>query len=204
MTDVKNKRSKLRIFNHFLSLIVIGLCLYVILAPVWPQFTWWLRHDAPGPIQSLAGKDEVIVKADDPIPKEGKELIIPSIDLKQEIYIGGVWLLNKGVLYRDHTTPPAEKKNTVLVGHRFMYSTQAAVFYHLDKVKIGDEITIHWDGVRYTYKVNAVTVVNPDQVSIEDPTDTPTLTLYTCTPLWTSKQRLVITADLLKEQLHEN
>jgi sortase A len=200
MVKVKNKISRLRWFNHGLSVVVISLCLYVIAAPFLPQLAWWAHHNAPSPIKSLVGNNSVVVKDTDPIP-DSDQLIIPSIDMKEEIHIGGLWLLNKGVLFRDHTSVPSEKKNTVLVGHRFMYNTQAAVFYHLDKIKVGDEITVYWDKVRYTYRVSGIAIVDPSQVSIEDPTATPTLTLYTCTPLWTSKQRLVVSADLIGDSL---
>jgi len=62
---------------------------------------------------------------------------------------------------------------------------------------MGDELGIYWQGKIYTYKVNAIRVVEPTEISVESPSDSPKLTLYTCTPLWSAKQRLVIEAGLI-------
>lgn len=82
-----------------------------------------------------------------------------------------------------------------MAGHRFTYSGKA-VFYYLDKVAINDNMTLYWQGKRYDYVVTSVNVVPPTDAKLVAPTDTPTLTIYTCTPLWSAKDRLVITAKL--------
>jgi sortase A len=82
-----------------------------------------------------------------------------------------------------------------LVGHRFTYAG-AAVFYNLDKVKSGDQIIVYWHGKAYEYKVFNISQVSPNKASVEAPTNESILTLYTCTPLLTAKDRLVIQAVL--------
>ncbi len=102
--------------------------------------------------------------------------------------------LNKGPWLRPQGSTPDKGGNTVIAAHRFTYSDREGDFYHLDKVRPGDEVGLFWKGVKYLYSVQAVKVVGPDAVEIEAPTDQPQLTLYTCTPLWLPKDRLVIIA----------
>ena len=42
-------------------------------------------------------------------------------------------------------------------------------------------------------------VVDPTQIEIEAPTDDPILTLYTCTPVWTAAQRLIVRSKLVSD-----
>jgi sortase A len=53
---------------------------------------------------------------------------------------------------------------------------------------------LHWEGKPYRYMVKNILVVSPSQINIEEPTGENILTLYTCTPLWSAKDRLVIQA----------
>lgn len=94
---------------------------------------------------------------------------------------------------------PGQKGNVVVIGHRFQYLPPAKnTFFNLDKVKVGDSIKITQDEGEYTYFVTDIQIVEPNDISILQKTDDYRLTLLTCTPLWTSNQRLVITAKLDK------
>ena len=42
-------------------------------------------------------------------------------------------------------------------------------------------------------------VVTPNQTAIQAPTNDNRLTLYTCTPLWTARNRLVVIAERLDD-----
>ena len=68
--------------------------------------------------------------------------------------------------------------------------------YHLDKLKVGNTIEVFWAGQRYAYVVDAILITPPTAVEIEQPTSQPTLTIYTCTPLFTVDKRLVVRAHL--------
>lgn len=178
----------LRQFNNALSVVVIAAALYILVWPFLPQLSWWARHSAPvisSPVQNT-------VKAE-PIPAENT-LVIPKIDLRKPIVEGqGVEAVDKGVWRRPLTAKPSQPGNTVLVGHRFEYGGQK-YFYHLDKMAVGDLVRIYWEGKTYDYKVAAVKVVPATEISVEGPTNDRLLTLYTCTPLWSAKDRLVVQA----------
>jgi LPXTG-site transpeptidase (sortase) family protein len=189
---------QLRWFNHGLTVVVALLGVYIAFSPFAPQVTWWLRHDSP--VQAIVpGKRTVVdpVTAPAEPPVMGDRLIIPSLAMQETIHTGkSISELRKGVWRVPHSSTPDKGGNTVLVGHRFTYSGHA-VFYYLDKVKQGDHISITWQGKRYNYEVKTIKVVPPSDVSVEANTTEPLLTIYTCTPLLTAKNRLVIQATPL-------
>ncbi len=183
---------KLRWINHFLTVLVIALAGYLMYQPLAPAAGYWVRHQAP-----VISKPATVALP--PQPPNENTLFIPSLGLERIVYEGATKsALQKGVWHRPQTSSPNRGGNTVLAGHRFTY-TDPAVFYHLDKVKIGDEIILFWNQKRYVYKVSVTKVVAPTAVDVENPSNESRLTLYTCTPLWSSAQRLVVIADLKDE-----
>lgn len=180
-------RITLRQLNNVLSLIVIGLCLYVILAPLWPKVAYQIQ-DVPDLVASAKKGEEP-----EKIPTENT-LVIPGMNLQQTLYEGGEEALNKGVWHMPGSGSPETGGNMVLSGHRFTYGGPA-VLYHMDKVKEGDKIIVYWQQKKYEYEVKNILVVPPTQVEIQDQTKDPLLTIYTCTPLVTAANRLVIQAE---------
>lgn len=168
------------------------MAIYIIAAPYLPQLGWWVEHDSP--IKNIVRPPAEAIK---PAEREvkGDMLFIPGLDLEEKIFGGGLANLHKGVWRVQNTSTPDRGGNTVLVGHRFTYKDPTGVFYHLDKVKKDDPITVHWDGKAYEYKVTDIKVVPSTEVSVEDNTEEPRLTIYTCTPLWSVKNRLVVIAE---------
>ncbi len=128
------------------------------------------------------------------IPTENT-LVIPRINMQQVIRGGNRWQgLKRGVWQNSTAATPDEGLNTVLLGHRFTYDGPA-VFYHLDKVRLGDQIIVYWDQKKYQYAVDKIIEVPPSAVEIEQKdVGREMLTIYTCTPLITAKNRLVIQA----------
>jgi sortase A len=182
----------LRNFNHLLSGVVLIMALYIFVWPFSAQITWWIQHDAPVVSGLTTPKLDV-----EPIT-DTNTVIIPGINLKQEIVEGNApSTVHRGVWRRPNSSNPTKGSNTVLVGHRFTYDG-ASVFYHLDKVKTGDEIIVYWNKQLYKYEVIENAVVSPENIEVEASTDEAILTLYTCTPLTTAKDRLVVKAKLVQ------
>lgn len=177
------------------------IALYIVAAPFLPQITWWVSHDSQ--IKNIVHQS-ASSPADLPVTEQkvdGDMLFIPKLEMQEPIYGGGIGALNKGVWRVQHTSSPDNGGNTVLVGHRFTYQDPTGVFYHLDKIGESDRITLHWQGKVYEYKVTETKVVPATEISIEDNTAEPQLTLYTCTPVWSIKNRLVIIAKPLEATL---
>ncbi len=186
----------LRFFNHCLTAAVSILAVYIISAPYLPQLAWWVEHDSP--VRTIVHTQAPAAAAEQEI--KGDALFIPSIELDETVYGGDRTSLRKGVWKLPHTSTPDKGGNTVMVGHRFTYKNPKGVFYHLDKVQKDDLITLHWQGKAYEYRVAESKVVPASDVSVEQNTAEPQLTIYTCTPLWSVKNRLVIIAKPVEVQ----
>lgn len=193
----KDSPSILRRINNALSIIVFLLAFYIVLLPQVPNLLFWFNkttHHYPALVkQNLSSNKEAEIIPDD------NTLVIPSMGSQEVVYDGPTTAtLSKGVWRVPTASDPTQGSNTVLAGHRFTYTQPQSVFYNLDKVKIDDKIVLYWNREKYTYKVTNIAVVPPTAVEIQAPTDTPMLTLYTCTPLWSASDRLVVQATFQK------
>lgn len=156
------------------------------------QEVYLVENDSEVLIEEL--EPEIIPEEVKPIPQENM-LIIPKIGVDGLIHEGeSTTTLNKGIWRRPFSSNPEDGSNTVLLAHRFMYTSGPNTFYHLDKLEIGDQFQIFWEGEEFNYEVFETSVVKPTEVAIEAPTEEDIVTLYTCTPIWTSKNRLVVKA----------
>ena len=99
------------------------------------------------------------------------------------------------VAHYNGSAMPGENGNVVMAGHlNTPLSRQGAVFRKLPQAKVGQTIHIWAGDVRHTYTVDSVRVVDPKRTDVMAPTDEPRLTLITCYPDVTFKERLVVTA----------
>ncbi len=186
----------LRRFNNGLSVVVIVLGLYITLSPFLPQISYWLKDKSPeasapyeGALANSIGSSSKTERPDD------NRIVIPSIQINEPIKEGGgIWVIHDGGTWRrPNTSTPDQDGNTVIIGHRF-YGNNISTFYHLDKLLVGQKLALYWDGQEYLYEVTETKVVEATAVEIEEPTAEKQLTIYTCTPIWTAKQRLVVIA----------
>ncbi len=95
---------------------------------------------------------------------------------------------------------PGEIGNLVITGHSAgdIYSNNQYkfIFSGLERLNAGDLVYIDYQGIRYTYSVTKKETVEPTDVSaLVYETTKPMLTLITCTPLGTSRYRLLVTAE---------
>ncbi len=193
----------LRRFNNFLSFVVVLLGLYIIVAPLVPNILFMFRDDSPEVVAPYGGNlaSAVGSSSSSPIPDDNR-VVIPGIGLNEPIYESGYISVIKdgGTWHMPNTPTPNEDGNSVIVGHRF-YGSRVSTFYHLDKVEVGEVFGVYWSGEEIVYKVTQKKIVEATEVEIEGPTENRQLTLYTCHPLWTSKQRLVIIAEPVESNL---
>jgi len=196
----------LRWFNNFLTAIVVALGVYMIAFPFFPYFSLWqdrLSDNTGGVRYSglLAQENGEEDNTNLNQAPEGNRLVLPGIALDEEIIVGSdPNNIHRGAWHRPRTSTPDKGGNTVIVGHRFSYNSPAT-FYHLDKVEVGDTFAVWWQGQEYVYRVFQTRVVEATAVEIEDNTENPIVTLYTCTPVWTAVDRLVIRAELVNTEV---
>jgi sortase A len=89
---------------------------------------------------------------------------------------------------------PGQAGNVVVGGHR---TSKHKVFRHIDELAPGDQIVFtDADGTEHVYVVSRTEIVEPDAMWIVTPTETPTATLFACHPPGSTRQRIVVFADL--------
>lgn len=144
------------------------------------------------PIEEVKAVDEGVFE---------KRLMIPKLQLDEEIYGGGVENLEKGIWHKfEDRSSPVKGGNFVLVGHRFNFGLtpgevkRTSPLYNIDKLKAGDEIIILWGVDTYRYVVTQKKTVPPTAIEEEANTSQSILTLYTCTLGGKNAGRIVIHA----------
>lgn len=102
------------------------------------------------------------------------------------------------------TSIPGDLGNAVIFGHStlpqlFNPKDYKTIFANAYKLKIGDKIYAHVNGVSYLYKIYSIAVVDPSDTSLLSQTfDNSYITLVTCTPPGTVWKRLIIKSSLEK------
>jgi sortase A len=132
---------------------------------------------------------------------------IPSVRIKLPIYHGiSESALQEGVGHLPGSSLPVGGASThcVLSGHRGLPS--ARLFTDIDQLVVGDVFMLHTLNETYTYEVDQILIVEPDDTSalgIEPGADL--CTLVTCTPYGVNTQRLLVRghriANLTEDQI---
>jgi sortase A len=130
---------------------------------------------------------------DHPVPRGAAGVIrIPRFSLDMA-FVEGVdpVALAKGPGHYPNTPYPGRGGNVAIAGHR---TTHLAPFWSLDALKRGDRISLQTRAGTFVYAVVWSKVVGASARWVLAPTPRPSLTLTTCYPRFSSKQRLVIRA----------
>jgi sortase A len=194
-------RVSLKSVNDGLLVVIVVVNACIIAAPFIPKISFWWQSQHTQRMQQL---NTQVHEATKPAPATSQpdHVVIPAMLLDTSILEGTVAnqykTLDKGIWRWPHGSTPDKGGNTVLIGHRFTYTNPRGIFYFLNKIKPGDEIGVWWHNNRYVYRVSETKVVHPTDTAIEANTSDARLTLFTCTPLWLPKDRLVVVAELEK------
>lgn len=126
---------------------------------------------------------------------------VPSLGISLDIIDGrynaadGSWTLSDTQAMFGTMTP--EPNDTT--GNTFIYGHATnRVFGKLPQLKIGSEIAVHTsNGLCFVYTLRSSVIVPPTETSVLAATQKPTLTLQTCTGLW-SENRHIFTFDFTR------
>lgn len=113
--------------------------------------------------------------------------------------------LREGVVVHPVSHTPGNFGNFFLTGHSSYYTWDKGrfkdVFALLHEVKVGDTVEVYWEGKKYVYKIKAEEVIPPTAVEVlNQPKDKFLITLMTCTPVGTNKNRLILTGELKSQE----
>ena len=131
---------------------------------------------------------------DDPIAL----LEIPAIGV-DEVVVEGTRTadLRNGPGHFPESPLPGQLGNSAIAGHR---TTYGAPFYRVDELRSGDPIIVTTLTGRYVYEVTEVFVISADDYGSAVPTNdrtAATLTLISCHPRYTARQRIIVRASLV-------
>jgi sortase A len=117
-------------------------------------------HARPGPVWTVA------------LPRLNIRSGVVPVDWEPPLFVVG----------QLKNSAKVSEGNSVLVGH--LVGSLGNVFQHLDRVNIGDEVIATSRGEQYRFIVSQKEVLPPDDTTPLDDTETPRLTLMTCTGVW--------------------
>ena len=103
--------------------------------------------------------------------------------------------LKQGPGHYPETPLPGQLGNSAIAGHR---TTFGQPFFDIDKLQVGDEIVVTTLAGRFVYRVTGQEIVSPSDyqvIATTDPT-VATLTLTSCHPKYTARQRIIIYSEL--------
>lgn len=201
---------------YALEFLAVAVFLYLVLSPFWPlwRYRWSMSQQSVTAFTDLGQVKQTVellsaTDSQQPSDKQGKQAVSPG--LGNRLLIGKIGVdtpiidstsetygLNHGAWRYPGSSTPDQGGNTVLTGHRFKYlPPNNLTFYLFDQLQSGDLIAVKWQGQDYYYRVRGSKIVEPTDLSVLAPSSQPILTMFTCDPIFSQDQRLVIIADLI-------
>ena len=187
--------------------IPIALALVVVGAAValYPQATeWryaWAQQAMADEVAGAPATAEVVgatpgIQAGMAMPRGAVARVVVSEIGLDAFVVQGVEKaqLDRAVGHYPETPLPGEKGNAALAGHRTMFGHP---FRHLDALKRGDTIET-WTATKHAvYRVIKIDRVDPGNVGVIAPTEGSRITLTTCNPVGSARERLIVTGELV-------
>ena len=133
------------------------------------------------------------------LPDVVGRLTILSANINHYVVFGAT--LNKleyGPGYILGTSLPGSGGNFAIAGHR---TTYGAPFGNLDKTEVGDTILFQTNTNQYEYVITEVKIVSPDDTYVLGNFGDDRITLSTCHPKFSARQRLVVVGELKRVEV---
>jgi sortase A len=160
------------------------------------------RAAPPVVASALRSADSPTTTTVPPEAGEGIGLIrIPAIGVDQALVEGAEKdQLDKGPGHYPHSPMPGHAGNASIAGHR---TTHGAPFNRLDELDVGDEIVVTTSEGTFTYVVDGQVITDPSDVSVVLDQGDNRLTLTTCNPKYSARERLIVFSHLRGEAIGE-
>ncbi|MDQ6696098.1 MAG: class E sortase, partial [Actinomycetota bacterium] len=133
-----------------------------------------------------------------PLPEIGDPVAIiqiPKIGVGKAV-VQGVTLdqLKRGPGHYPESPLPGQKGNVAIAGHR---TTYGAPFHDIDGLKPGDDIVVTTLQGTFHYKVDSTLIVAPSDLTVLADKGDNRLTLTSCNPRYSARQRIVVSGVLV-------
>ena len=194
------------------ALLLGSALLFFIVSPALKQeFLYWERTYAPQTILETIPRGEQVQKKTDLVPLDTQfGIVIPKIEANAKVIPAVDWqdpevyqeALRRGVAHAKGTALPGQSGNVFIFSHSGVDFSEAArynaVFYLMNKLVVGDEVDLFYEGKQYRYEVFTTKKVASDALEyLEQNRDQRILTLMTCWPAGTTWKRLIVQAKLI-------
>ncbi len=156
-------------------------------------------EDVPQLGDGGTGQPAVLKIESPPEPGSAFALIrIPKIDRLQDGWnvVEGVGVadLRNGAGHMPDTPLPGQPGNAVISGHRTTYGMP---FHEIDTLDPGDRIEVDTALGTHVYSVREIHIVKPTDLWVADARQGAWLTLTSCHPKFSARQRYVVVAELV-------
>ena len=129
---------------------------------------------------------------------------IPKLKISEAEVLFGSSDLKTSLIQYPQTALPGQLGSSVIFGHSvlpqfFNPKSYLTIFSTLYKLKLGDEVFVDFDNVKYRYLVEEMYEVQPTDLSVlEQRFDGRYLTLITCSPPGTYLRSLIVKARIVE------
>ncbi len=184
------------------GLIAVGVACLIFYSVVTVR-AWRYQRAAKSQVEQMISIERPAVSDRMPVaskPLKPGDLIgrvdIPRLKLSAAVAEGDDdKTLGKAVGHLPDTPLPWHRRgNVALAAHR------DGLFRSLEGIRLGDDIRIVTSRGDFHYRVTKMHIVDPDDVWVIAPTDTPTITLITCYPfsfVGNAPRRFIVKAELV-------
>lgn len=139
------------------------------------------------------------------IPRIGKNVplvTVPSHQNWKQLETNIQKGLQEGVVVHPVSHAPGSMGNFFVTGHSSYYAWDSGrykdVFALLHEVQVGDIVEVYWEGKKYIYELTQSQIIPPTETSVlKQPLTRQIITLMTCTPVGTNKNRLIWIGNLI-------
>ena len=159
-----------------------------------------------GAVAGVIADIKDIVNNNDAENIAGNYLYIPKLNIKSPIITSQtadskslLTLLNSGVIIYPGSAMPGNAGSTVVIGHsssNISSSKYGKVFAGLNRLVGGDQVFVRYNNKDYIYAIVSKNTGSVKELSALGLNND--LILGTCWPIGTDKERIIVTADLIK------
>lgn len=204
----------IRSIIRILSIVSFVSGLVIMIGVLYPILSYQVQN--PPPLISPLNEDKTLKAStwfeDNKNPEdfvvskvETYTLSIPKLGIKNAITTIGGEDLSKSLVHYPGTALPGRIGNAVVFGHSalpifFSPTNYKTIFATLPTLKIGDEIIVNYDGVRYRYIIEQLFDVLPTDIQILEQDDSDSfISLVTCIPPGDPRnpRRLIVRARIV-------
>lgn len=193
---------------NLLLLVGIGMILYAYLSSRPPRINTSVPPVEPVSVPTVSQSsqqgeeslptDRLYITAERAAYQDGQLVLrIPRMGVDAAIQNGTTDEdMDRGPGLYDYAQLPGEgNRNVSIVAHR---DIAGSLFYYIDRLGEGDLFYLIYNGKIYVYNYKETKVVEPDDWSPIYPQGFSCLTLTSCHPLGTTRQRIIVTAELVR------